>query len=172
MTGAAFQDGNVFIFFNVPAFSVGVAVDASAGIVGARGFWPVTRVAFGNGRMVKFQWCPTVESMAVGAFAGKVVGVIVRGGGLVAACTISGCSGVTAVFMAGQAVNLSVTAVEREVGMFDILPQERDDDRVDPGSRFHFIGQRGNQLVGGSGGEQCADFITQPLDQKFIFGSV
>lgn len=54
VAGKAFKDGHMFVIFDFPAFGVGVAVDAGAGVVAAWVFLPMTGVTFGNGRMVKF----------------------------------------------------------------------------------------------------------------------
>ncbi len=87
-----------------------MAADAGARVVAARIGLPVTGIAFGNGRMVKFQRRPTVKGMAVGAFAFKVVGIVVSGRGLMAACAVGGGVGVTAVFVAKQTIQAIVTA--------------------------------------------------------------
>lgn len=146
MAGKAFKDGHMFVIFDFPAFGVGVAVAAGAGVVAARVFLPVTGVTFANGRMVKFQRRPTVNGMAVGAFPGKMVGIVVSRCGLVAACAVGGGVGVTAVFMTQKTFNTLVAAAKGEVCVFNILPQERYDNRIDPGGRFEFIRQCGNQL--------------------------
>ena len=54
MAGTAFKDDHVFVIFYIPAFGVGMAVDAGAGVVTARIGLPVAGVTFGHGRMVIF----------------------------------------------------------------------------------------------------------------------
>ena len=99
VTGTAFKDGCMFVNIYFPAFSVRMTVDAGAGVVAAWIFLPVTGVAFGNGRMVKCQWRPTINRVAVDTFTGKMIRIIVDRCSFVAACAVSVGVGVTAVFV-------------------------------------------------------------------------